>query len=99
MEIKINDVHFDASERLKTFANSRVSKLTQYSDDIISAEVTLKFEKAEQVENKVAKIKLDIPGLDLFAEKQAKSFEEAIDLTLDALRRQLEKRKGKTKEA
>ncbi|MBQ8308194.1 MAG: HPF/RaiA family ribosome-associated protein, partial [Alistipes sp.] len=38
---------------------------------------------------------LHIPGDDLVAEDQAKSFEEAVDNAIDALKRQLEKAKGK----
>ena len=46
--------------------------------------------------NKEAGIKLTIPGkADLFASKTADSFEEAVDLALDALERQLEKEKAK----
>ena len=42
--------------------------------------------------NKEAGIKLTIPNSeDLFASKVADTFEEAVDLCLDALERQLEK--------
>ncbi len=34
-----------------------------------------------------------VKGDELFAEKQADTFEEAIDVVIDALKRQLEKRK------
>ena len=34
--------------------------------------------------------------LDLFASKQSKSFEESIDTSIDALKKQLEKYKGKS---
>ena len=49
--------------------------------------------------NKIAEVKLSIPGYDyLFAEKQADTFEEAIDLATDAIRRQLTKFKEKLKD-
>jgi putative sigma-54 modulation protein len=36
-----------------------------------------------------------VPGNDLFAKKQSKSFEEATDIAVDALRKQLTKHKEK----
>ena len=56
---------------------------------------TFKLDKKEGVENKIAEIKLAIPGKDLFAKKQCKSFEEATDLAVEALRKQIKKHKGK----
>ena len=46
--------------------------------------------------NKEASIKLSIPpAADLFASKTADTFEEAVDLCLDALEPQLNKNKDK----
>jgi len=45
--------------------------------------------------NKIVEIKLDIPRNPLFAKKQSKTFEEATDIAIDALRRQITKQKGK----
>jgi putative sigma-54 modulation protein len=40
-------------------------------------------------------IKLDVKGHTVFAKKQCKTFEEATDLSIDALKKQLVKRKAK----
>jgi putative sigma-54 modulation protein len=45
----------------------------------------------------VAEISLNVPGSDLFAKKQAKTFEEAVDLACEALRKQLIKKKEKVR--
>jgi len=97
MNITIQTVHFDASERLENFIQQKVGKLDQFSEDIIKAIVTLRLDKSETTENKLAEIELDLPGNALFAKKQSKSFEEAVDLTCEALRKQLVKRKEKLK--
>jgi len=97
MNIMIQSVHFDASERLEEFINQKVGKLDQFSDDIIDAEVILRVDKADTAENKLAEIELGIPGDNLFAKKQSKSFEESVDLACEALRKQLMKRKEKIK--
>lgn len=95
MNIKISSVHFDADKKLLEFIETRVSKLVKYYDEIIGAEVILRLEKSQDQENKMAEIKLSIPGNDLFAKKQTKSFEESIDSVIEALRAQIVKHKEK----
>jgi len=95
MDINIHSIHFDADKKLIDFINNKVKKLIQFYDNIISAEVFLRVEKDSGPDNKLAEIRLDIPGNDVFAKKKSKSFEESIDNTVDALRRQLTKVKEK----
>jgi putative sigma-54 modulation protein len=95
MNIRINAVRFDADKKLEEFIEKKVSKLARYFDDIINAEVFLKLENTAELENKIVEIKLDIPGSDLFARKQSKSFEEATDIVVDALKQQILKHKEK----
>ncbi len=98
MEIKINSVHFNTDKKLVDFINKKVGKLDTFFDGIISADVTLKVLKPEVANNKVSELKVSIPvnGY-LFAKKQANSFEEATDMAVDAIRKQLGKYKGKLK--
>jgi len=99
MNIQLTTVHFTADQKLVDFVNKKVPKLDTYFDGIIGAEVILKVVKPETANNKVAEVKLSIPGTDyLFAEKQADSFEEAIDLAIEAVRKQLTKFKDKLKD-
>jgi len=55
----------------------------------------LRLDKNADQENKIAEIILKVPGTELFAKKQCKTFEEAADLAIDALKRQIEKNKEK----
>lgn len=96
MDIKTNAVNFTIDKKLVEHIEEKVSKLGLFYDQIVSAEVYLKTDKNSEKENKYAGIKLLIPGSDLFAEKQCKSFEEAIDLGAEALRKQLLKHKEKS---
>lgn len=92
MEIKIKAIHFDATEKLQQFINKKVDKLVKHNEEIADVEVTLKVVKPESAMNKEAGIRLEMPQRDdLFAGKTADTFEEAIDLCVDALKRQLEK--------
>jgi len=95
MNIKVSSVHFDADKKLIEFVDKKLKKLIKLYEDIIGAEVFLRLENAQDLENKVVEIKLFIPGSDLFAKKQSKSFEESTDVVIEALRQQIIKRKDK----
>lgn len=97
MDLNVHSVHFSADRKLVDFINGRVAKLEVFFDNIIAGEVFLKVDNTANSENKVAEIKLSLPGKELFAKKQCKSFEEAADLACEALRRQVRKHKTKRK--
>ncbi|MCQ2215036.1 MAG: ribosome-associated translation inhibitor RaiA [Bacteroidales bacterium] len=95
MKINIQSLHFDASAQLKEFVEHKVTKLEHFCGNIISADVVLSLDKAENTENKVTEVKLAVSGELLVAQKQCKTFEEGVDLCCDALKKQLEKHKDK----
>ncbi len=95
MTINIQSVHFDADKKLIDFINDKVKKLNTYYEGIITSEVTLKLDKNSNNENKIAEIKMNSRGHEFFAKKQCASFEEATDLSCDALKSQLKKHKEK----
>lgn len=97
MTVKIQSVHFDADKKLLQFIQERVDKLTHFYDGILTSEVILKLDKSSDSENKIAEIKLHIAGNDLFAKRQCKTFEEAVDTAMDALKAQVKKHKEKIK--
>jgi len=95
MNIKIQSIKFDATEKLQAFINKKMEKLGKFHDGISSIEVTLKVIKPETAANKEASIKLIAPKAELFASKVADSFEEAVDLCSEAIQKQIEKLKEK----
>jgi putative sigma-54 modulation protein len=95
MDIKVHSVHFKADQKLIDFVNERVTKLQVFFDHIIAGEVFLRLDKNSERENKVAEVKILMPGKELFAKKQCKSFEEAADSAVEALTKQVKKHKGK----
>jgi len=98
MDVKVQAVHFKADQKLIEFCEKKVNKLDLFFDGIIGADIVLKLVNDEEKENKVSEIKLSVPSNEnLFAKKQARTFEEATDLAIDALRRQLKKYKEKLK--
>lgn len=95
MDFKVNTVHFTADEKLVDFIHGKVKKLELMYDNIIASEIYLRLDKNAVKENKIAEVKILLPGNELFARKQCKSFEEAADLAVDALKKQVEKHKAK----
>ena len=96
MKIEIQSRDFTAKSDLLDFIKEKVEKLGRFYQEIISSEVCLALDKSDTNDNKFCEIKLLIPGNDLFASAQCKSFEEATVEVVTALERQIEKHKTKT---
>ncbi|MBW6460918.1 MAG: HPF/RaiA family ribosome-associated protein [Bacteroidales bacterium] len=97
MRVNINAVHFKADKKLVAFINEKVVKLTQVFDGVIDTEVSLKVDNSDTRENKIAEIRVAIPGNSLFVKKQSATFEESADDAVEALKRQLKRYKEKLK--
>ena len=95
MKIKVQSIHFTADRKLLKFVEEKVDKLFQFYESIIDSEVYLRLDKSESMENKIAEIKITTPGKTLFAKEQCKTFEEATDVAVEALRKQITKQKEK----
>jgi putative sigma-54 modulation protein len=90
MNVQVQSIHFDADGKLIDFIRTRLNKLEQFHDGIVGGEVFLKLDHdSDNRENKVVEVKLTVPGRELFAKRQSKSFEEATDQVAEALRRQV----------
>lgn len=96
MDLRINAVHFDAAEKLEAFINKKVEKLEHRNPSIATVDINLRVIKPESALNKQVMIEVSVPDRPVFvADKTADTFEEAIDLALEAIDRQLEKAKNK----
>ena len=99
MQVEVRAVKFSADVQLITFIKDRLKKLEQFHDNIIDSEVFLRVDNNNEFSNKITEIRMNVPGIELFAKKQSRSFEESTDEAIEALRRQLLKRKGKVSQA
>ncbi len=95
MKINVESIHFKADKELVDFAESKISKLVEKNDSIISIDMSLIFNKSEKIDNKTSELSMKVAKTVLFAKKSSSSFEESIDLVLEAMRRQLKKYKEK----
>ena len=95
MEIKIQSIRFDATEKLQAFVEKKVAKLEKSYEDIKKVEVLLKVVKPATAMNKETSLSVTVPGTTLFVEKTNDTFEEGIDECVDAMKAQLSKFKEK----
>jgi putative sigma-54 modulation protein len=95
MDIDVQSIGFNADQDLINFISDKTGKLSQFYDRIVFSEVYLKVDRKSAQENKIAEVKIGMPGKDLFAKKKCDSFEEATVEAIEAVRRQIAKHKGK----
>lgn len=95
MKVKVQSIHFDADKKLVDFVQKKMDKLETFYDRTVDGEVFLRLNN-EGIDNKTVEIKLNVPGSQLFAKEQARTFEAATDQATEALRNQLAKFKTKT---
>lgn len=96
MDIRIQAIHFDATEKLEAFIAKKAERLARRFPDITTFDVTLKVVKPETVMNKQAVVKLSVPQQpDRVADKTANTFEEAVDTAIEALEHQLARTKDR----
>ena len=95
MTLNIQSVNFKSDGKLIAFIQERLAKTTQFYDRTISTAVFLKVDNNHNRENKIVEMRMSVPGSDIVVTKERKSFEEAADIAVDVLIRQLKKRKDK----
>lgn len=95
MDVRIQAIHFDASEKLVAFINKKAERLLRHYTNITTIDVKLSVVKPETAMNKEAVVKVILPPAEHVVTKVADTFEEAIDLSLEALDKMLEKSKDK----
>jgi putative sigma-54 modulation protein len=95
MKLRVQSINFDATKALEAHIEKKTSKLNKLFDEIMHAEVYLKVVKPETATNKEAEIKISVPSGEFFASKVCDTFEEAVDLAVEALEKQIRKYKEK----
>lgn len=99
MNIKIQTVHFTADKKLLEYLETKLTKLEKFFDHIVKVEVFLKLDNQKSnIKDKVVEIRVNIPGNDLFAKENHKTFEESIDFVIASIQKQLKKIKEKLKD-
>jgi putative sigma-54 modulation protein len=95
MKINIQSVGFTARQQLVALVQKKVEKFKRLCGDVIRIDVQFKLNNAGAAINKLCAIRLVIPGYDLLSHTKSNSFEAAVAIAIEALERQIEKRKKK----
>ncbi len=95
MNIAVTFKHIDSSDAIKQYAESKVSKLDKYLNNILEAHVTLSIERVDHKESGIAQIKLSAKNLIVNAEEKSSDIYSAIDLLLEKVEAQIKKHKEK----
>ncbi|MCB0617343.1 MAG: ribosome-associated translation inhibitor RaiA [Saprospiraceae bacterium] len=93
MKIHTEAVQFKADQKLIDFIEKKLSKLDTFYDRIIETDVTLKLENSGQIKDKIAEVRVHVPGEILIAKETNKTFEASIEMVADNLKRQLKRYK------
>jgi len=94
MKVRIHSIHFDADQKLVTFIQQKLDKLEKYFGRVVDAEVILRLNNSTP-DNKTVEIMLNIPKNQLFAKERSNTFESAIDIAIDVIKRNLLRHKDK----
>ncbi|KOS07895.1 RNA polymerase subunit sigma-54 [Flavobacterium akiainvivens] len=95
MKVNVHAVNFTVDRKLVSYVQGRLDKLDKYYDKVVFSDVFFKVDNNNLKQNKIAEIKINVPGDEFVVKKQCKSFEEAVELAADSMERLLMKRKQK----
>ncbi len=93
MDIRIESIHFTADQKLIDLIEEKVGRLEHYYNRIIEAHVFLKLENAARVKDKTVEVKVMVPRDVIVVKETSKTFEAALDVVIDVLKRQVIKKK------
>lgn len=94
MNVNIQTVHFDADSKLTDHIESKCAKISQFHDKVTKVHVYLKLDNiVHNIKDKVAEIKVLVPGHEFFVKQSSKSFEESFDGALDSIITQIKRKK------
>ena len=93
MKLNVQSIKFDADAKLLEFTEKKVSKLDRFFEPIISVDV--KFSLLSDAANKNVRINVSVPGSSVVVERNAPSFETAVNECVDILKEKLTRMKEK----
>lgn len=95
MNIAVTFRHIDSSDAIRQYAESKISKLEKYFNNIIEAHITLSMERVDHKESGVAHVKIAARNLTINAEEKSSDIYSAIDLLMEKVEAQVKKHKEK----
>ena len=94
MKIEIQ-APWKVNDKLRTIIHNKVEKFSTYIDSIIHTDVFLKVNEKNSPNDKIAEIRVSLPGPYIFAEGNGDTHEKAVASAAEKIRKQLLKKKEK----
>ncbi|MFN4080133.1 MAG: ribosome hibernation-promoting factor, HPF/YfiA family [Saprospiraceae bacterium] len=96
LNIRVNAQHFTADQKLLDFIQKKMAKLERYFKREVDVEVSLKLQDTgSRIHDKITEIRLNSHSGWVVDRKIANTFEDAINASIDTLRRQLVEKKDR----
>ncbi len=90
VKVSVHSVHFNADEKLITFIENKLNRLSRYLNRPLEAEVFLKLQDTgSAVKDKITEVKVHVPGGWMIDKKVDRTFEGAITSSFETLKRQI----------
>jgi ribosomal subunit interface protein len=93
MEINVKSLKFNADQKLLDFVQKKVTRLSRFFEGMDTVEVTLSLSK--EPDNKNVKLQTRVLGQDLVITRNAKTFEDAVTVAVDAMKESIVRSKEK----
>ncbi len=96
MEVKVQSIHFDADQRLLDLIDQKMVKIEKLEPNATDIQVFLRLDASNGgIHEKIAEIKVNLPGKIIFSKEHSGSFEESFEGALDNVLTQIKKHKEK----
>lgn len=93
-KVNVNAVHFRADSKLIQFIEHKFERLGRLFDRVIDVDVHLKLQDTgSKIQEKITEIRVHLPGGWLVDRKTGRTFESAVNASVDTLKRQLVRQK------
>lgn len=95
MKVRTQTIGVSAEDHLLAFIEKKIGKLAGLGSPVHTAEVTLRREVTDAIRDKVVEVVLGLPGTRLYTRQSGRNYEAAVERSVDTLRSQLVRYKGK----
>lgn len=96
MKISFYSKSIELNDNIKGYARGKIEKIEKYLDNILEVKVELQEDKSMNSGPKYwCEVMIVLPKKRLMAHKKGESLEQAIDMMMPRLKKQIEKYKGK----
>ncbi len=94
MKIEISGRNYEVSEKIRKTIETKLDKVRKYFTEIIEIRCVLKVEKYRNI----CEIKIHGAEIDIAARQEGETMDEAVEMTIDHLKRQAQKNRTKIKD-